>query len=61
MSETLWRKGSEWKPEDGRVLCYDPYFKKSPHHTYAYCVKRCTNPKWLWMPLPQPPSEATPC
>ena len=53
---TPWRKGSEWTEADGRVLCYDPCFSgPAAPKTYGYNVKRCINPKWHWMPLPQPP------
>ena len=54
-----WRKGSEWKPEDGRVLwcSLDParYIKEwVGTNTHA-------NDDDLWMPIPPLPSEATSC
>ena len=53
---TPWRKGSEWTEADGRVLTYDPYFSgPAAQPTYGYTVRRCINPSWHWMPLPQPP------
>ena len=55
MSETIWRKGSEWKPEDGRVLWrsldLDKYTKEWVG-TKAYATDDD-----LWMPIPPLPKE----
>ena len=59
MSETLWRKGNEWKPEDGRVL----WCSLTPPDTYKEWVGTNihANDDDLWMPIPPLPSEASLC